>query len=413
MCSLLLAIIYLSFISLGLPDSLIGSAWPIMHVDLGVSMSSAGIITIIISVGTIIASFFSNALTNKLGTGLVTAISVTFTALGLIGFSFAKAFWMLCVFAIPYGLGAGAVDAALNNYVALNYPARHLSWLHCMWGVGASISPYIMSFALTGGLGWGSGFRIVFYIQISLSAILFFTLPVWKKCAKKSSNFENNIDRISKNGAIEQTEQKKVSTASVFGIKGIYLVFIAFFAYCAMEQTAGLWATSYLVNYKGIEATVAAKFASFFYIGITLGRGISGFFAEKLGDKRLIRFGTIIILIGILLVAIPTSASWPSLVGLIVIGLGCAPVYPAIIHSTPDNFGKENSQAVIGVQMAFAYIGITAMPPLFGLIAEKINIGLYSAYLLFFALLMLVMCEVLNAKVKRKYFIKCDAYVKE
>lgn len=413
MCSLLLAIIYLSFISLGLPDSLIGSAWPIMHVDLGVSMSSAGIITIIISVGTIIASFFSNALTNKLGTGLVTAISVTFTALGLIGFSFAKAFWMLCVFAIPYGLGAGAVDAALNNYVALNYPARHLSWLHCMWGVGASISPYIMSFALTGGLGWGSGFRIVFYIQISLSAILFFTLPVWKKCVKKSSNFENSIDRISKNGAIEQTEQKKVSTASVFGIKGIYLVFIAFFAYCAMEQTAGLWATSYLVNYKGIEATVAAKFASFFYIGITLGRGISGFFAEKLGDKRLIRFGTIIILIGILLVAIPTSASWPSLVGLIVIGLGCAPVYPAIIHSTPDNFGKENSQAVIGVQMAFAYIGITAMPPLFGLIAEKINIGLYSAYLLVFALLMLVMCEVLNAKVKRKYFIKCDAYVKE
>lgn len=413
MCSLLLAIIYLSFISLGLPDSLIGSAWPIMHVDLGVSMSSAGIITIIISVGTIIASFFSNALTNKLGTGLVTAISVTFTALGLIGFSFAKAFWMLCVFAIPYGLGAGAVDAALNNYVALNYPARHLSWLHCMWGVGASISPYIMSFALTGGLGWGSGFRIVFYIQISLSAILFFTLPVWKKCVKKSSNFENSIDRISKNGAIEQTEQKKVSTASVFKIKGIYLVFIAFFAYCAMEQTAGLWATSYLVNYKGIEATVAAKFASFFYIGITLGRGISGFFAEKLGDKRLIRFGTIIILIGILLVAIPTNASWPSLVGLIVIGLGCAPVYPAIIHSTPDNFGKENSQAVIGVQMAFAYIGITAMPPLFGLIAEKINIGLYSAYLLVFALLMLVMCEVLNAKVKRKYFIKCDAYVKE
>ncbi len=413
MYSLLLAIIYLSFISLGLPDSLIGSAWPIMHVDLGVSMSSAGIITIIISVGTIIASFFSNVLTNKLGTGLVTAISVALTALGLIGFSFAKAFWMLCVFAIPYGLGAGAVDAALNNYVTLNYPARHLSWLHCMWGVGASISPYIMSFALTGGLGWGSGFRIVFYIQIALSAMLFFTLPVWKKCAKKSVNIENNLDRISENGTIEQTEKKKVSTASVFKIKGIFLVFIAFFAYCAMEQTTGLWATSYLVNYKGIDATVAAKFASFFYIGITLGRGISGFFAEKLGDKRLIRFGTIVVVVGILLVAIPTSEAAPSLVGLIVIGLGCAPIYPAIIHSTPDNFGKENSQAIIGVQMAFAYIGITAMPPLFGLIAEHINIGLYSIYLLVFALLMLVMCEVLNAKMKRKYFIKCDEYVKE
>lgn len=413
MYSLLLAIIYLSFISLGLPDSLIGSAWPVMHVDLGVSMSSAGIITIIISVGTIIASFFSNALTNKLGTGLVTAISVALTALGLIGFSFAKAFWMLCVFAIPYGLGAGAVDAALNNYVTLHYPARHLSWLHCMWGVGASISPYIMSFALTGGLGWGSGFRFVFYIQIALSALLFFTLPVWKKCAIKSANIENNLDRISENGTIEQIEQKKVSTASVFKIKGIFLIFIAFFAYCAMEQTTGLWATSYLVNYKGIEATVAAKFASFFYIGITLGRGISGFFAEKLGDKRLIRFGTIVVIVGILLVAIPTSEAAPSLVGLIVIGLGCAPIYPAIIHSTPDNFGKENSQAVIGVQMAFAYIGITAMPPLFGLIAEHINIGLYSIYLLVFALLMLVMCEVLNAKMKRKYFIRCDAYVKE
>ncbi len=413
MYSLLLAIIYLSFISLGLPDSLIGSAWPVMHVDLGVTMSSAGIITIIISVGTIIASFFSNALTNKLGTGLVTAISVALTALGLIGFSFAKAFWMLCVFAIPYGLGAGAVDAALNNYVTLHYPARHLSWLHCMWGVGASISPYIMSFALTGGLGWGNGFRFVFYIQIALSALLFFTLPVWKKCAQKSANFENNLDRISENGAIGQTEQKKVSTASVFKIKGIFLVFIAFFAYCAMEQTTGLWATSYLVNYKSIDATVAAKFASFFYIGITLGRGISGFFAEKLGDKKLIRFGTIVVIVGILLVAIPTSKTAPSLVGLIVIGLGCAPIYPAIIHSTPDNFGKENSQAIIGVQMAFAYIGITAMPPLFGLIAEHINIGLYSIYLLVFALLMLVMCEILNAKMKRKYFIKCDEYVKE
>lgn len=410
MYSLLLAIIYLSFISLGLPDSLIGSAWPIMHVDLGVSMSSAGIITIIISVGTVISSFFSNTLTNKLGTGLVTAISVAFTALGLIGFSFAKAFWMLCVFAIPYGIGAGAVDAALNNYVALNYPARHLSWLHCMWGVGASISPYIMSYALTGGLGWENGFRIVFYIQIALSAVLFFALPVWRKCGDKYIIFLKNSHRISENASSAQDEQKKVSTFSVFKIKGIVLVFIAFFSYCAMEQTAGLWATSYLVNYKGINPAIAAKFASFFYIGITAGRGISGFFADKLGDKRLIRFGTIIVLTGILLVALPVKENTPALVGLIVIGLGCAPIYPAIIHSAPDNFGKENSQAVIGIQMAFAYIGITAMPPLFGVIAEKISIGLYWAYLLVFALLMLVMCEALNAKIRRKYFIKCDEY---
>lgn len=413
MYSFLLAIIYLSFISLGLPDSLIGSAWPIMHADLSVSMSSAGIITIIISVGTIISSFFSNSLTNKLGTGLVTAISVTLTALGLLGFSFAKAFWMLCVFAIPYGFGAGAVDAALNNYVALNYPARHLSWLHCMWGVGASISPYIMSFALTGGLGWPSGFRIVFYIQIALSALLFFTLPVWKKgSGKKSSYLRKNIDRLSETQLSEQKETSKVSTLSVFRIKGIFLVLIAFFAYCAMEQTAGLWATSYLVDYKGIDANVAAKFASFFYIGITAGRALSGFFADKAGDKTLIRLGTIIILVGILLLAIPVKAAAPSLVGLIVIGLGCAPIYPAIIHSTPYNFGKENSQAIIGVQMAFAYIGITAMPPLFGVIAQNVSIGLYWGYLLIFAVLMLVMCEILNAKMKRKYFIPCDEYKK-
>lgn len=410
MYSLLLAIIYLSFISLGLPDSLIGSAWPIMHVDLGVSMSSAGIITIIISVGTVISSFFSNTLTNKLGTGLVTAISVALTALGLIGFSFAKAFWMLCVFAIPYGIGAGAVDAALNNYVALNYPARHLSWLHCMWGVGASISPYIMSYALTGGLGWENGFRIVFYIQIALSAVLFFALPVWRKCGDKSVIFLKNSHRISENALSAQDEQKKVSTFSVFKIKGIVLVFIAFLAYCAMEQTAGIWATSFLVNYKGIDAVVASKFASFFYIGITVGRAITGFFADKVGDKRLIRYGTLIILSGILLVALPVSVSWCALAGLIVIGLGCAPIYPAIVHSTPSNFGKENSQAIIGLQMAFAYVGSTFMPPLFGVLAQKISVGIYWIYLLVFALLMLVTCEILNAQIKRKRFVKCDEY---
>lgn len=406
MYSLLLAIIYLSFISLGLPDSLIGSAWPVMHVDLGVGVSSAGIITIIISLGTIISSFFSNSLINKLGTGLLTAISVLLTAIGLIGFSFASAFWMLIVFAIPYGLGAGAVDAALNNYTAVNYPARHYNWLHCMWGVGASVSPYIMSYALTGGLGWGSGFRIVFYIQIALSALLFFTLPVWKKVEKQ---------RILKAGDVEEIAddpKKKVSTKDVIKMKGVLLAFVAFFAYCAMEQTAGLWATSYLVQHKGIDATTAAKFASFFYIGITVGRAIAGIFADKMGDKLLIRLGTGGILLGILLVAIPARNNGPALAGLVVIGFGCAPIYPAILHSMPKYFGKENSQAIMGVQMAFGYIGIVAMPPLFGLLAEYINIGIYWAYLLIFAILMLVTSEVLNYIIKRKNNVKCDEYVR-
>lgn len=406
MYSLLLAIIYLSFISLGLPDSLIGSAWPVMHVELGVGMSSAGIITIIISLGTIISSFFSNSLINKLGTGLLTAISVLLTAIGLIGFSFASAFWMLIVFAIPYGLGAGAVDAALNNYTAINYPARHYNWLHCMWGVGASISPYIMSYALSGGLGWGSGFRIVFYIQIALSALLFATLPVWKKAEK---------ERLLKAGkSIETLDEpkKKVSTREVIKIKGVLLAFVAFFAYCAMEQTAGLWATSYLVNHKGIDAITAAKFASFFYIGITVGRAIAGVFADKMGDKLLIRLGTGIILLGILLVAIPVKDNGFALAGLVIIGLGCAPIYPAILHSMPKYFGKENSQAIMGVQMAFGYIGIVAMPPLFGLLAQYINVGIYWAYLLIFAVLMLVTSEILNHIMKRK-FDKCNAYVKD
>lgn len=408
MYSLLLAIIYLSFISLGLPDSLIGSAWPQMHLDLGVSVSSAGIITIIISLGTIISSFFSNSLINKLGTGLLTAISVLLTAIGLIGFSFASAFWMLVVFAIPYGLGAGAVDAALNNYTAIHYPARHYNWLHCMWGVGASTSPYIMSYALSGGLGWGSGFRIVFYIQIALSATIFATLPVWKKAKKQA--IERGFGSAQE---LDESSRAKVNTRDIIKIKGVMLAFVAFFAYCAMEQTAGLWATSYLVQYRGIDAAIAAKFASFFYIGITIGRALAGFFADKMGDKLLIRFGGGIILLGILLVAIPSSEDMPALVGLIVIGFGCAPIYPAILHSMPIYFGKANSQAIMGVQMAFGYIGIVAMPPLFGLLAQYINIGIYWAYLLIFAVLMLISSELLNYKMKRKYFIKCDEYIKE
>lgn len=407
MYSLLLAIIYLSFISLGLPDSLIGSAWPVMHVDLGVGMSGAGIITTIISIGTIISSAFSNSLINKLGTGLLTAVSVLLTAIGLIGFSFANAFWMLVVFAIPYGLGAGAVDAGLNSYTAVNYPARHYNWLHCMWGVGASISPYIMSYALTGGLGWGSGFRIVFYIQVMLVVLLFASLPLWKKVEK---------DRLLKaGGSVEGVDEpkKKVSTREVIKINGVMLAFVAFFAYCAMEQTAGLWATSYLVQYKGIDAVIASKFASFFYIGITVGRAIAGFFADKIGDKTLIRGGTAIILLGIMLVALPVEDDGCVLAGLVVIGFGCAPIYPAILHSMPRYFGKENSQAIMGVQMAFGYMGMVAMPPLFGLLAEHVSVGLYWSYLLVFVLIMLVMSEVLNGRMKKKFAIKSDEYVKQ
>ncbi|HEY8419216.1 MAG TPA: MFS transporter [Clostridia bacterium] len=380
MYSLLLVIIYLAFISLGLPDSLIGSAWPIMHLELDVPISYAGIITMIISFGTIISSLMSDRLTKRFGANLVTATSVLMTAVALWGYSISSKFWMLCVFAIPYGLGAGGVDAALNNYVALHYKARHMSWLHCFWGVGASISPYIMGYSLTTRLSWPGGFRIVSVIQLTLTAALFLTLPLWK------------INKNSKEKAVKQPKRFN----ELFQIKGLPLILIAFFCYCAAESTAMLWSSSYLVKFRNMGEEIAAMLASLFFLGITFGRFVSGFISEKLGDKNMIRLGVSIMFIGISLIAIPDKYNICSMIGLVVTGLGCAPVYPSIIHSTPQNFGKENSQAIIGVQMASAYMASTFMPPLFGLLAQVKLIGLFPLYLFFFTMLLLIMTERLN-----------------
>lgn len=386
MYSFLLIIIYIAFISLGLPDSLLGSAWPVMYGQLGVPMSYAGIITMIIASGTIISSLMSDKLTRKLGAGLVTAISVMMTAVALFGFSVSNSFLILCLWAIPYGLGAGAVDAALNNYVALHYASRHMSWLHCFWGIGATVSPYIMSYCLTHNFGWNSGYRSVAVLQIVLTAILFGSLPLWKR--------ENTIESSSE--ALTAT----LSLPQALKIKGVKFVLLAFFGYCALETTTGLWASSYLVEFRGIDSEIAAKFTSLFFIGITFGRFLCGFIADRTGDKLLIRFGIIIVVFGIILVGFPGVRNITALIGLVIIGLGCAPVYPSIIHSTPSNFGEKNSQAIIGIQMASAYVGSTFMPPLFGLIADNINIGLYPIFLMFFAILMLVMSEILNRVVE-------------
>ena len=382
MYSLLLVIIYIAFISLGLPDSLLGSAWPVMYKQFGVPLSYVGIVTMIISGGTIVSSLISDKLTRKLGAGLVTAISVMMTAVALFGFSISNSLIFLCLWAIPYGLGAGAVDAALNNYVALHYASRHMSWLHCFWGVGAAISPFIMSYCLIRGWGWSIGFRSVAGIQIVLTSRLFISLPLWKR-----RNISINSDEAPT--AIQ-------SPLQALKIDGVKFVLVAFFGYCALETTTGLWASSYLVRYRGINSDTAARFASLFYLGITFGRFLCGFIAEKAGDKLLIRFGIITTIIGIVLVGLPAKINTLALLGLIVIGLGCAPVYPSLIHSTPSNFGKKNSQAIIGIQMASAYIGNTFMPPLFGLIANYINIGMYPLYLIFFAILMFIMLEQLN-----------------
>lgn len=379
MPSLLLIIIYIAFISLGLPDSLLGSAWPVMYKQFGVPLSYAGIITMIIAGGTIVSSLMSNKLTRRFGAGLITAVSVMMTAVALFGFSISGSLILLCLWAIPYGLGAGAVDAALNNYVALHYASRHMNWLHCFWGIGASVSPYIMSYCLMSGFGWNSGYRSVAIIQILLTVVLFISLPLWKRTSTDNNSSDAHTAALTLSQALR--------------INGVKFILITFFSYCALETTAGLWASSYLVRYRGIDAEIAASFASLYFLGITFGRLLCGFIAEKVGDKRLVRYGILLTIIGIVLVGLPVGVHTLALIGLVVIGLGCAPIYPSIIHSTPSNFGKENSQAIIGIQMASAYIGSTFMPPLFGMIADNISIGVYPLYLVFFATLMLLMSE--------------------
>lgn len=374
MYTVLLVLIYLAFISLGLPDSLLGSAWPVIHETLSVPLSYAGLVSMIISGGTICSSLLSERLTKKLGANIVTVFSVCLTAIALYGFSVSTSFWMLCVWGIPYGLGAGAIDAALNNYVALHYNSRHMSWLHCFWGVGTIISPYIMSYALTTS-GWQNGYRIVSVLQFGIALILLVTLPVWKVNTKREQKAETAV--VGLQGALK--------------IKGVPQMLTGLFSYCALETTLLMWTSSYLIGAKGISAERAAAFASLFCIGITAGRFLSGLISEKLGDYRLIQIGTAVLLTGCMAVILPLPVDVVALAGFVVMGLGCAPIYPSIIHATPANFGEANSQAVIGIQMASAYVGSTFMPPVFGLIANYISIRLLPFYVLLFIVLMYVM----------------------
>ena len=400
MTQLLLAIIYLAFISLGLPDSLLGSAWPTMYQQFGVPISYAGIISMIISAGTIVSSLQSDRLTKKLGTGKVTAISVAATAVALFGFSFSHSFWALCLWAIPYGLGAGSVDASLNNYVALHYESRHMSWLHCMWGLGATAGPYIMGIALSMGQGWNMGYRYIGIIQVVLTAVLVFSLPLWKGRKSTTENLQNaEMEQLLENVSekADTTAEKSLSLREILKIAGAKEVMLCFFCYCALEQTAGLWASSYLTLHKGVSSETAAIFASLFYIGITVGRAISGFITMKLNDTQMVRLGQSIIILGIMAMVLPGS-NVLALAGLILIGLGCAPIYPCVIHSTPAHFGADKSQAIIGVQMAFAYIGILAMPPLFGVLASRISVALLPCYLFAILVVMVIMHELLTKK---------------
>lgn len=431
MTSLLLAVIYLAFISLGLPDSLLGAAWPAMHEDLGAPLSYAGAVSMIIALGTILSSLASDRLTLRLGTGRVTAISVSMTAAALLGFSLSGSFCQLCLWAIPYGLGAGSVDAALNNYVALHYKSRHMSWLHAMWGVGASAGPCLMGLAIARGAGWAGGYAAVAALQALLTLLLFCSLPLWKKRpgaaarAKAAQATPTQTQTAQEIPAQAQTTQatqamptqpqaaqaqparaqdaretperrRPLPLAAVVRIRGAREVMLAFFCYCAVEQTSGLWASSFLHLSRGMSAERAAELAALFFLGITAGRVVSGFLTLRLSDTRMIRLGQLLLLLGVLLLLLPADAC--AVAGLLLAGLGCAPIYPCIIHATPAHFGEERSQAVIGVEMAAAYVGTMLMPPLFGVLAGRIAVTLLPLYLLALLALMTAMTERLERK---------------
>lgn len=373
MYTFLLALIYLAFISLGLPDSLLGSGWPAMHGDLGVPTSYMGIVSMVVSLGTVVSSLMSHKVTQKFGTRWVTVVSVFLTALALLGFSVSGRFWNLLVLAVPYGLGAGAIDAALNNYVALHYTSRHMSWLHCFWGVGTVVSPFAMSWAL-GTSNWHAGYRLIGCVQLAIGLVLLVTLPVWKV------NPEKREDTTGSGGLFKALK-----------IRGVPSLLLGFLSYCAAETTTMGWASTYMSEVKGLSDEAAARFASLFFIGITVGRFLAGFLTDRLGDRRMILLGTAILACGVLCLALPLPGEVFSLLGFVIIGLGCAPIYPCIIHSTPANFGAENSGVIIGIQMAAAYVGSTFMPPLFGFLGNHISFSLLPFYIAVFFLLMLVM----------------------
>ena len=378
MYSLLLAIIYLAFISLGLPDSLLGAAWPTIYAEMGIPISYMGILSMIISSGTILSSLLTDRAVARLGTHAVTTVSILLTAAALFGFSLSGEFYQLCLLGIPYGLGAGAIDASLNNYVALNYSSRHMSWLHCFWGVGTIVSPYVMSYALTYS-SWNDGYRTISFIQLGIMLAVLLSFPLWRTKTK---------------GSEEEIRVEPVGIGAAVKIKGVLPILTGFMAYCGAEATSMLWASSYFEGVFDMSKEDAAALGSLFFIGMTVGRLASGFIAERLGDSGMIRIGAAVAGVGIILSALPVREI--AVVGFIVIGLGCAPIYPCIIHSTPIRFGKERSQSIIGIQMAAAYLGSTLMPPLFGLIANHISIRLMPLYL---ALFMTVMILMLSHKV--------------
>ncbi len=375
MATLLLIVIYIAFIGLGVPDSLFGTAWPAIYTDLNLPVSWASIVTIIVSCGTITSSLLSSWLISRFGTGKITAVSTLMTALALLGFSCSDSMLWLCLCAIPLGLGAGSIDTALNNYVALHYKASHMNFLHCFYGIGVSLSPYLMSLALSKGT-WEGGYRAVFWFQLAIAALTVLALPLWKKV------------RHAQNGEEEEETPRVLSFPALMKMPKVRMACLVFIGYCALEYTCGTWGSTFLVNAKGAAADTAARMVTFYYIGLALGRFLSGVLAGRLHSRQLVKIGQTILLAAIASLFLPLPSAFCS-VSLFFIGLGNGPIFPNMLHLTPELFGKDLSQAVIGAEMATSYIGVLLAPALFGLIAQNVTAALFPVYLLVLYALMI------------------------
>lgn len=374
MATLLLTVIYIAFIGLGIPDSLFGTAWPAIYSDFGLPISYGSFVTAVVSCGTIISSVISGRLIKRFGTNVVSAGSTLLTAVALIGFSAAPNIWAMCTLAVPLGIGAGAIDVALNNYVALHYSATHMSFLHCFYGIGVSVSPYIMSSVISGSLGWRGGYRIAFILQIAITLLMFFSLPVWQKVHKEE-------------GGGRRDECEELSFFELIKIPGVWLMCLLFFASCAIELTCGGYGSTFLVEYKHISADKAATVIMIYYIGETLGRFLSGVLASKMHSWTIVKCGMVVLGVALVLLALPFSA-YVSAAAMFLIGLGNGPLFPNFNYLTPENFGNRISESVMGLQMASAYVGILLTPIICGILGQKFGMGIFPYYLIVFYVVM-------------------------
>ncbi len=384
MVTILLIIIYIAAISLGIPDSLLGAAWPAIYRQFGVPVSSVSFITIVISAGTVTSSFLSGKVINKLGTGRVTAMSTSFTAIALLGFSLSNNLIWLCLFAVPLGIGAGSIDSALNNYVALHYKATHMNFVHCFYGIGVSLSPYLMSLALSEDLNWRRGYRIVFFIQLTIAIITILALPLW-----------NKVQAITK----EEEKPRDIKFRELFKMSTVRAQYGIFIGSCAIEAICLVWGSTFLVNAKGLPEDEAAGLITVYFVGIAIGRFLSGVLANKFSCWDLIKFGQIITALAISILLLPLPVFFLG-IGLFMVGLGNSVVFPNVTHMTPDSFGRDISQAVIGTQMAFAYLSIMLAPPFFGVLVEAFSIDLFPLFLLAMFFIMIGSTYFLKTKLR-------------